>query len=395
MGRFCILFVLVFGMLLSDASAESTAGLVDKGNAAYLAGKYDEALSAYEEASVKDPESPYIYFNRGTTYYQKGDYAKAGEEFEKAAIKSKDIKFEAKSKFNLGNCHFREAERQQDSDLNKALEECGKAIKFYQDAIGLDPEFKEAAENIEVVRLVMKNILDQINKQKEAQKQQQEATEKIRQKLEELIRRQQGALDQDKQVEEQRAQQGDGQDVLDKINNLLSEQKNIQTDTENLAKDMSKAPGKADPDQKTKAETHLDNAVKEEQAAAGNLEQKNTGAAMRNQEKALKELKDTLASLGKDQDSGQDQKKDKSQEADQKKDQGQQGQKQQQGEEQQKQQGQQPSPGKEPQKQDEGKEEGIKQLSDDAKDILEEEKENKNQRHLKAEGGYRDVEKDW
>lgn len=381
MRRLCILFVLVFGMFLPDASADSTAGLVDKGNAAYLAGKYDEALSAYEEASVKDPESPYIYFNRGALFYQKGDYAKASEEFEKAALKSKDIKLEAKSKFNLGNCHFREAERQQDSDLNKALEECGKSIRHYQEALGLDPAFNEAAENIEVVRLVMKNILDQINKQKEAQKQQQEASDKAYKKLEELIKRQQEAIDQNRQIEGQRAH-GDTQEVLDKIKELTKDQRDIQTDTEKLAEDMSKTHGQDD--KKTPAETHLDNAVKEEQAAAGNLEQKNTQAAMTNQEKALKELKDALSSPEKDRKSAENQQQDKYQGTEQQ---------QPQGEEQQKQQGS--SPGQEPQKQDKGKEEGIKQSSDDARDILDEEKKNKTQRQLQAEGGYRDVDKDW
>jgi tetratricopeptide (TPR) repeat protein len=376
-------------MFLPDASADSTAGLVDKGNAAYLAGKYDEALSAYEEASVKDPESPYIYFNRGASFYQKGDFAKASEEFEKAALKSKDLKLEAKSKFNLGNCHFREAERQQDSDLNKALEECGKAIRFYQEALGLDPQFKEAAENIEVVRLVMKNILDQINKQKEAQKQQQEAAEKIREKLEELIRRQLEALDQDKQIDEQRAQHGDTQDVFDKINNLLNEQRDILTETKRLADDMSKNHGRPDPDKKTEAETNMDNAVKEEQAAAGNLEQKNTGAAITNQEKALQELKDAMSSLDEEQKSEKDNQQDKSQGCEEQKAQGQQGQ------EQQKQEVQKPSPGQEHQKQEEEKQKGAAQFSGDAKDILDEEKENKAQRQLQAEGGYRDVDKDW
>jgi Ca-activated chloride channel homolog len=383
--------MVVWALLTSgpDSYAESTAGAVDKGNAAYHAGKYDDALAAYDDASVKDPESPYIYFNRGAAFYQKGDYAKAGEAFEKAALKSKDIRLEAESKFNLGNCAYREAERQQDSDLNKALEECGKGIRHYQEALGLDPDFHEAAENIEVVRLVMKNIFDQINKQKEAQKQQQEAANKARETLEELIKRQQDAINQNKLIEEQRAQ-GETQDVLDKLKELTKDQKDIQTDTEKLAEDMSKTRGKDD--KKTPAETHLDNAVKEEQAASGNLEQKNTQAAMTNQEKALKELQDALSPPDDGKKSGENQQQDKGKGPEQKKPEEQQGQKQQ-GQDQQGQQQPKPS-GQEPQKQ-EGKEEGVKQASDDAKDILDEEKENKTQRQLQNEGGYRDVDKDW
>ena len=95
--------------------------VIAKGNAAYHAGKYDEALSHYEEASVDTPESPYIYFNQGAVYYQMGDLAKAKESFEKAAVKTRDTDLEVHAKFNLGNTAFREAERQQDSDLEKSL----------------------------------------------------------------------------------------------------------------------------------------------------------------------------------------------------------------------------------------------------------------------------------
>ena len=117
-----LLLIVIIGMVLSLTStavhAESAADLVSRGNESYLKGKYDDAISAYEEASVDAPESPYIYFNRGTALYKKGDYSGASEAFEKAALKSKDPGLEAKSKFNLGNCAYREAERQKDSDLN-------------------------------------------------------------------------------------------------------------------------------------------------------------------------------------------------------------------------------------------------------------------------------------
>ena len=136
----CILLI-----TYSNLYGASSADLVNKGNTAYLAGKYDEALFAYEEASVEAPESPHIYFNRGAALYQKGDYSGAIEAFEKAALKSKDIQLEAKSRFNLGNCAYREAERQQDSNLEKALEACTKSIRHYQEALELDSDLKEAA----------------------------------------------------------------------------------------------------------------------------------------------------------------------------------------------------------------------------------------------------------
>ena len=56
------------------ASAGPAGELVERGNAAYRAGQYGEALEAYDKASVDAPESPHIYFNKGGAYYRKSDF---------------------------------------------------------------------------------------------------------------------------------------------------------------------------------------------------------------------------------------------------------------------------------------------------------------------------------
>lgn len=218
-----MLFVLPF-----ESDAASTKDLIQEGNVAYLSGEYDKALAAYEEASVDAPESPFIYFNKGTALYKKGDYSSAIEAFEKAALKSKDLALEAKAKFNLGNCLFREAERQSDSDLNKSLEACQKSIAHYQESLELDPDLTEAAENIEVVRLVMKNILDEINKRKEEAKQQQEA-------MEETEQGQQGeGAEQEQQGNQQEQQQASPSEEYDQDN---EDQEEEQASFEQLSDD--------------------------------------------------------------------------------------------------------------------------------------------------------------
>jgi len=122
------------------ALAKSPAGLVKEGNSAYNEGKYDKAISSYDEALKDAPESPYIYLNKGAALYKKGDYAGASEAFGKAALKSKDPLFEAKSKFNLGNSAYKQAEALKQKDLDKALEDCSNSIGDYQDALKLDPK---------------------------------------------------------------------------------------------------------------------------------------------------------------------------------------------------------------------------------------------------------------
>jgi Ca-activated chloride channel family protein len=372
----CLFFI--FGILLLPLTAHgnSITRLIEEGNIAYLAGEYDKAISAYEEASVTAPESPVIYFNKGGTFYQMGDYAAATDAFEKAALKTKDPNLEAKSRFNLGNCSYREAERQQDNDLNKALEALTKSIQHYQEALRLAPEFVEAAENIEVARLMMKNILDAINKQNEAAQQQKEAMEQAAKKIEELIEKQQQALDRNQQLDDERRSMGDSESLRQQVQDLAKEQRGLQAETEELAKNMPNSTGQQALSEETQAEKHLKNAEKEQSAASEHLEENHTSEARPNQEKALKELNEALESLKGDQDSkGQ-----------------QQGQ--QQGN-QQEQEGVSPEEAPQDREQQQEEQAAEAQLMEDARDILDEEKENRERRQMQAAGAYRDVDKDW
>ena len=163
-------------LLVPPASARAAGAreLVAQGNAAYQQGQYDKALDRYEEATVELPESPRLYFNRGAALYRQDDYPAAREAFREAALRARDPELTARAKYNLGNCAFREAQRQRDSDLAKAIEYSRESISHYQEARDLAPGFKEAAENIEIVRLYVKNLLDEQKKQQEQQQQDQD-----------------------------------------------------------------------------------------------------------------------------------------------------------------------------------------------------------------------------
>lgn len=189
-GRFLCRMLLPFTLMATvagaDAANASAYELVEKGNAAYAAGRFDEALKHYNDASVANPESAELYFNQGTVHYQKGDYEAATSAFADAALRSKVPALEANARYNQGNCAFREAERQRDSDLNKSIEACREAIGHYQDALQLDSTKKQAAENIEIVRLYVKALLDEQQKKQEEQQQKDD----LGQKLKELLERQ-------------------------------------------------------------------------------------------------------------------------------------------------------------------------------------------------------------
>ncbi len=372
--------------------ADSSARLIDKGNRAWLTGKYDDAIKNYDEAAVNDPESPYIYFNKGTALYKKGDFQGAIEAFEKAALKSKEPLMEAKSRFNLGNCTFSEAERQMDSDLKKAMELCQKSVMHYQDALKLDPALEKAAENIEIVRLVMKNILDEIKKQEEQAKNQQQQAKENAEELQKLIKRQEEALEKNREQSKKNMTPSEKKKGLDQ---LANEQKAISDDTQKFAGKIKGQAPQQNQGQENTALTHINNAVKEQEAAEGNLRNSNSSDAEKNQDNAVKELKDALKQPEQDQ---------KNQGNDQQKKEGEQGNQDQQGQQDWKDQDKKENSGEQPGQNDaEGKEDkqgeeeqaSMQKQKVDPQDILDEESDNQKDRKLRASGGYSDVDKDW
>jgi len=331
-------------------------------------------MAAYEEASVSLPESPHIAFNKGNALYRKEQYAEAQKCLEDAALKTRDVALESRAKFSIGNCAFREAQRQRDSDLKKALQACERSIGHYQDALKLDPGFQHAAENVEIVRLVMKTILDDIKKQEEAARQQQEQIKRAAEGLQELIDKQQALQDRNQAVSEQKGGQA-AKDVAEKNKQLAKDQDDLQQETREAADGLPKAPNQPSPlDQ---AREHVKQAAREQGDATRELEKNNNASAAASQKKATDQLKEALEALTGGQ-----------------KDQPQQGQPQTDQEQAQSPQSQdeEPSSDKAEQPQDQ---QAMLPLADEVRDILDEEKENQERRRVRQVGGHRGVDRDW
>jgi Ca-activated chloride channel family protein len=379
-GRARLPLMLLLGAVLLAACsgaawAASAARMVEEGNRAFEEGDYDAALSAYEEASVEVPESPVLEFNKGAVYYRHGDYAKARERFQEAGGRSRDLALDARARYNLGNCAFREGERQRDSDLKKALASYEESIGYYQEALERDPELREAAENIEIARLVIKSILDELRKREEEAKAQQEAQQQAAEQLKELIERQEAALERNAALAEERRKE-DRQETQDEVHDLTREQKDLQQDTRDLGRELAGAQ-QQEPSPADEARRHVENAVREQEEAAGKLDEERLEDAQPDQRQAADELRKALASLA----GGQEERQAGGQE-----------------------QGQQ---GEEAERSQAGAEEGERpeeppedqaaamQLSDQVGDILDEEKENRERRRVRRAAGYRPVDKDW
>lgn len=367
------------------AYAGSPSKLVQEGNQAYVMGKYDQALSAYEKASVDMPESARIYFNKGAAFYKKEDYAKAKEAFKKAAVKTKDIKLEAAAKFNLGNCDFKEAKKQQDSDLNKAIKDCENSVRHYQAALELDPDLKEAGENIEIVRLVMKDILDKIKKEKEKEK----AAKKAKDEIKKLIAKQQELINRNQYLSEDKNKKKNSKQLKDRLLQLAKDQKKLEDETGKLAKSIPASKAKA-PTPSDMAKGHLSKAKKHQSDAVEKLEKYQTDTALDYQKKSLKELKKALTSNKKEsgkKGQGKNNKKSKGQKKAGTSNKGKEN------HQKDKAANKPENPGKQDVKKDQKAMTGI---ADDAQNILNKEKENQKRRRLNNfGGGYSNVDKNW
>ena len=163
---FQALLVLV---IAQAALANSARVSTSQGNKLYKQGNFNEAINSYDQALLDAPGALEPKFNQANSYYKLDDLSKAMDLFKQVAAESKDMKVVAKAKYNLGNSYFQQGSKQKDSNLQKAIDDLKTAIGSWRGVLDIEPENKKAARNIEVARLLIKDLLDQLNKQQQQQ----------------------------------------------------------------------------------------------------------------------------------------------------------------------------------------------------------------------------------
>ena len=155
-------------LVISQAALADSAGVsTSQGNKFYKQGNFNEAINSYNQALTEAPYALEPKFNQANSYYRLDDLGKAMDLYRQVAAESKDMKLVAKAKYNLGNSYFQQGSKQKDSNLQKAIDEMKTAIGSWRGALDIEPENKKAAKNIEVARLTIKDLLDQLNKQQQ------------------------------------------------------------------------------------------------------------------------------------------------------------------------------------------------------------------------------------
>jgi len=368
---------LVFTQAALASSVQTVVGL---GNKQYAQGNFNEAIKKYDQALTDAPQALEPKFNKGNSYFQLDDLAKAIDCYNEAAADSKDMELVEKAKYNLGNCYFRQGSKEKDSNLQKALEDLKTSIVCWRSALEIKPENEKAAKNIEVARLTIKDILDQINKQKKQQQQQAKKQKQLQEKLKQLAE-QQKALSQKNQETKKDADKGQisQQQAEDSYKQQANDQSQLKTKTEQVLQQIQQQePNSPQHPQMQQAGSEVKQAVDAQSDAETQLKASEPDTAKQSQNKAVEHLKNALKAL--------------SQQNQQKKQQ----QKQQQKRQGQTQQPQEPNqPNKEQQQQQQKKQKAAASPDTTAQAILDKEQKEKKQRQILQRGGYQKVEKDW
>ncbi|MCX8043885.1 MAG: tetratricopeptide repeat protein [Desulfobacterota bacterium] len=139
-------------------SAISLHEAVKQGNDLFKQEKYKEALDAYASAQIEHPDDPRLKYNIAACHYKMKDYEKALEGYRDAATMAHDPALQEKALYNAGNALYR---------LGR-LEE---AVTYYQKALELDPQDKEAQHNLEFVREEIQRRINEAKKNEQQQDQ--------------------------------------------------------------------------------------------------------------------------------------------------------------------------------------------------------------------------------
>jgi Ca-activated chloride channel family protein len=157
--------------LAAPAWADSARLAVRQGNGLYADGNYADAIKRYDEALVDQPGAVAPKFDKANSYYKLDDLQKSIDLYQQVAAESKDMQMVARARYNLGDCFFQRGSKQKDSDLQKAVDDMKSSISCWRQVLDIDPKNEKAAKNIEVARLTIKDLLDQLKKQQEQKKQ--------------------------------------------------------------------------------------------------------------------------------------------------------------------------------------------------------------------------------
>ena len=296
-----ILMIFILSLFVSSSVyAETARDLVEQGNSLYSQGNFNKAIEKYDEALTDEPQVLEPKFNKANSYFKLEDFSNAIDLYRQVASESKDMKLVAKAKYNLGNCFFSQGMKQKDSDLQKSLDDLQNSIVNWRQTLDIEPDNQNAAKNIEVARLTIKDIIDQINKQKKEQEKQAQQQKQMQDKVKELLEKQKSLSQQSQQTQDQLdKQQIDQQQASDDYQKQSQDQSQLQNQTEQTKQEMQQQqdPNNPQSSQMQEAAKELEQASDSQKEAQQKLKNSDGTGAKESQGKAAEHLEKALEKL--------------------------------------------------------------------------------------------------
>jgi Ca-activated chloride channel family protein len=122
-------------------------GDVERGNRHFRAGRYAEAVQAYEEVIKAGKAPPYVHYNLGTALLKLGRYREAQPHLQ-LATREAEAELKQRANYNLGNRYLEEARKGQTGEAATQLLDA--AVESYKHALRLNPQDMDAKWNLEL-----------------------------------------------------------------------------------------------------------------------------------------------------------------------------------------------------------------------------------------------------
>ena len=225
-------------------------------------GKTAEAVKAFQaiEASGSSKYQDQVFYNSAIAHYRNSNVDTAMDLFKKTAS-SDDRSIASDSRYNLGNCHSKNALALMQEQPSDAISQLEQAIGHYRSALRLDRKRMDARENIERARNLIKQLREQQEQQQDKQDQQQDNQQQDEQQQDNQEQQQ----DNQEQQSQEEGQGESGQSEDENQGNQEPEDSESDSDSNGQEGDQQDSQSNQSPSETTGEENANNQANSEEQ----------------------------------------------------------------------------------------------------------------------------------
>ncbi len=166
-------FIFIAGGIIASSSlmGQKTENNIQSGNTLYKEQKYDQAEIQYNDVLTKEPANTTAKFNLANTLYRRGKQDESAKKLDELIAYEKETGLRSRSFYNKGVI----------LSAQKKLEE---SIEAYKNTLRLNPDDKEARENLQkaLLELKKKNPPKKEDKKKKQEQQKKQPQPKMNQK---------------------------------------------------------------------------------------------------------------------------------------------------------------------------------------------------------------------